>query len=130
MCYERTTAVGLVVYVIIDLPRAIPRNIGRKLALSLSSSSSELLSSSSSSPTQIITFPTAHSDRIAKETRKVLRLAGWDLRERFRAALEKAGNERREVEGVVERAEAALKFLNEFEERCEREEEVVRAVQV
>jgi len=30
----------------------------------------------------------------------------------------------------VERAEGALKFLKEFEERCEREEETVRAVEV
>ncbi|GAA5866904.1 hypothetical protein JCM8547_003912 [Rhodosporidiobolus lusitaniae] len=122
--------VGLVVYVIIDLPRAIPRNIGRKLQLSLSSSSSSSLLPSSSSPQLEITFATAHSDRIAKETRKVLRLAGWDLRERFRAALEKSSTEKKQVEGVVARAEAALRFLAEFEERCEKEEEVVRAVEV
>lgn len=35
-----------------------------------------------------------------------------------------------EVEGVVKRAEAALKFLEEFEEKCGREEETVRAVEV
>ncbi|GAA6004255.1 hypothetical protein JCM10207_002507 [Rhodosporidiobolus poonsookiae] len=124
--------VGLVVYVIVDLPRAIPRNIGRKLALSLSPPDNLLLTSSSS-PTPSsppVTFASAHSDRISKETRKVLRLAGWDLRERFRAALERSASERKEVEGVVERAEAALKWLEEFQDKCEKEDEAVRAVEV
>ncbi|GAA6031281.1 hypothetical protein JCM8097_005582 [Rhodosporidiobolus ruineniae] len=126
--------VGLVVYVIVDLPRAIPRNIGRKLALSLSSTPcTDLVVSSPSSSTPAalpVTFSSAHSDRIAREARKVLRLAGWDLRERFRAALDRSAAERKEVEGVVARAEAALQFLEEFEGQVEREEEKVREVQV
>ncbi|GAA5909137.1 hypothetical protein JCM6882_001200 [Rhodosporidiobolus microsporus] len=122
--------VGLVVYVIVDLPRAIPRNIGRKLQSSLSSPDNLLTSSSSSPSAPPITFASAHSDRIAKETRKVLRLAGWDLRERFRAALDRSAAERKEVEGVVARAEAALQFLSEFQDKVEREEETVREVQV
>ncbi|BGP26192.1 transmembrane GTPase fzo1 [Rhodotorula toruloides] len=106
--------VGLVIYVIVDLPCAIPRNIGRKLQLSLSPPPAPLSGSSSpSSPP--VTFASAHSDRIAREVRKVLRLAGWDLRERFRAALDKSAAERKEVEGVVARAEGALHFLEEFE---------------
>ncbi|BGP18104.1 hypothetical protein JCM10213_001417 [Rhodosporidiobolus nylandii] len=122
--------VGLVVYVIFDLPRAIPRNIGRKLALSLSPPSELLPSSSSTAGGPPISFATAHSDRISRETRKVLRLAGFDLRERFRVALESAAEERKEVEGVVARAEGALAFLQEYQERVEKEEEQVRAVQV
>ncbi|GAA6063265.1 hypothetical protein JCM10212_004999 [Sporobolomyces blumeae] len=118
--------VGLVVYVIVDLPRAIPRNIGRKLALSLSASP-ESLPSSASPP---ITFSSAHSDRIARETRKVLRLAGWDLRERFRAALDKSAAERKEVEGVVERAQGALKFLEEFEDKVERQQDQVQVIEL
>ncbi|GAA5989250.1 hypothetical protein JCM11641_003851 [Rhodosporidiobolus odoratus] len=124
-------SVGLVVYVIVDLPRAIPRNIGRKLALALSPPlDSHLLNSSSTPSTPPVTFATAHSDRISRETRKVLRLAGFDLRERFRVALERSAEERKEVEGVVARAEAALKFLEEFEEKVEKSEEGVRMVSV
>ncbi|BGP49987.1 mitofusin [Rhodotorula kratochvilovae] len=119
--------VGLVVYVIVDLPRAIPRNIGRKLALSLSPPPSPSSSSASSQP---VTFASAHADRIAREVRKVLRLAGWDLRERFRAALDKAASERREVEGVVARAEGALSFLREFEEKVESRQEAVKIVEL
>ncbi|GAA5973790.1 hypothetical protein JCM21900_001386 [Sporobolomyces salmonicolor] len=119
--------VGLVVYVIVDLPRAIPRNIGRKLQLSLSSPAD---ASSSSSSTPPITFSTAHSDRIARETRKVLRLAGWDLRERFRAALDQSAAERKDVEGVVARAEGALRFLSEFEDKVEKGQVKVQEIQL
>ncbi|GAA5998581.1 hypothetical protein JCM5350_000718 [Sporobolomyces pararoseus] len=117
--------VGLVVYVIVDLPRAIPRNIGRKLQLSLSSPPDSL---SPQSPP--VTFSTAHSDRIARETRKVLRLAGWDLRERFRAALDQSAAERKQVEGVVARCEGALKFLQEFEDKVEKEQETVKVIEI
>lgn len=114
-------AVGLVVYVIVDLPRAIPRNIGRKLALALSPASSEPAG-------QPVTFASAHSDRIAREVRKVLRLAGWDLRERFRAALDKSAAERKEVEGVVARAEDALEFLTDFERNVKTSDDAVQAI--
>ncbi|POY70027.1 hypothetical protein BMF94_6964 [Rhodotorula taiwanensis] len=113
--------VGLVVYVIVDLPRAIPRNIGRKLALALSPVPTD-------SAAQPVTFASAHSDRISREVRKVLRLAGWDLRERFRAALDKSAAERKEVEGVVARAEGALEFLSEFERSVEKSDEAVQAI--
>lgn len=115
-------AVGLAVYVVIDLPRAIPRNIGRKLESTLSSS---LTAPSSSPPTS---FSSAHSDRIARETRKVLRLAGWDLRERFRAALEKSANERKEIEATVGKAEGALTWLGGFVEQVGEETERVDGV--
>jgi len=107
------------------LPRAIPRNIGRKLQLSLSSPPDSL---SPQSPP--ITFSSAHSDRIARETRKVLRLAGWDLRERFRAALDKSAAERKQVEGVVARCEGALKFLEEFEDKVEKEQDMVQVIEI
>ncbi|KWU42182.1 hypothetical protein RHOSPDRAFT_21709 [Rhodotorula sp. JG-1b] len=113
--------IGLVVYVIVDLPRAIPRNIGRKLALALSPTTSD-------SSAQPVTFASAHSDRISREVRKVLRLAGWDLRERFRAALDKSAAERKEVEGVVARAEGALEFLIEFEHNVKTSDEAVQAI--
>ncbi|GAA5902776.1 mitofusin [Sporobolomyces salmoneus] len=117
--------VGLVVYVIVDLPRAIPRNIGRKLQLSLSAPPDSL-----SPQAPPVTFSTAHSDRIARETRKVLRLAGWDLRERFRAALDQSAAERKQVEGVVSRCEGALKFLEEFEDKVEKEQGMVKVIEI
>ncbi|KAK4048165.1 mitofusin [Microbotryomycetes sp. JL221] len=122
--------VGLATYIIVDLPRAIPRNIGRKLALSLMPSEAELNPASASSQQQPVTFSSAHADRIAKETRKVLRLAGWDLRERFRAALEKSEKDRREVETVVDRSRLALTWLAEFDHKVADEKVVVEGVEV
>jgi mitofusin len=125
-----TSAVGLAVYIIIDLPRAIPRNIGRKLRSTLSSSLTSP-SASSSYPTPAgppTSFTTAHSDRIARETRKVLRLAGWDLRERFRAALAKSESERKEVEAGLEKSEKAKEWLEIFLEKVERTEEGVTGI--
>ncbi|SDA01442.1 BZ3500_MvSof-1268-A1-R1_Chr10-1g02670 [Microbotryum saponariae] len=127
--------VGFVTYVIIDLPRAIPRNIGRKLQASLASSDALVSAPSSpSAPTAAtqppVTFASAHSERIARETRKVLRLAGWDLRERFRAALDQSAAERKEVESTVSKAEGALKWLAEFENKVAQEDSKVESVVV
>lgn len=112
-------------YVIVDLPRAIPRNIGRKLELSLSGPRDSL-----SPHAQPVSFATAHSDRIARETRKVLRLAGWDLRERFRAALDQSATERKQVESVVARCRGALEFLQEFEDKVAREQDAVNVIEI
>ena len=65
---------------------------------SLNSTTVAAPESSSSSTDIVVSFSTYHQDRMAREVRKVLRLAGWDLQERFRVALA----ERR---GVVERLE-------------------------
>lgn len=124
------TAVGLAAYLVYDIPRALPRNIGRKLQSSLSSPTPSSSSSSSTTEAPPTTFASAHSERISRETRKVLRLAGWDLRERFRAALEKSAAEREEVEGKLKRAEGAVEWLGEFEGRVEGVEKGVGGVEV
>ncbi|KAK4700542.1 hypothetical protein P7C70_g5705, partial [Phenoliferia sp. Uapishka_3] len=116
--------VGFAAYLVYDLPRALPLNIGRKLEASLSSPTTDSLTAPPSS------FSAAHSDRIARESRKVLRLAGWDLRERFRTALEKSANERKEVEETMKKAEGAIEWLGEFVEKVEREERRVEEVEV
>ncbi len=122
---------GLVAYVVMDLPRAVPRNIGRKLEAALSASSSQAVSATGPSSAQPpVTFSSAHADRIGRETRKVLRLAGWDLRERFRAALEKSAAERRQVEATVAKCEGAMAFLSGFADKVEEEEVKVEAVEL
>ena len=88
----------MAVYIVRDLPRAVPYNVGRKLHTTLIASE----------------FSAVESERIGKETRKVMRMAGWDLRERFRAALEASEKDRREVEGKLKKAEEALEFLESY----------------
>ncbi|KAI5476169.1 transmembrane GTPase fzo1 [Pseudohyphozyma bogoriensis] len=115
-------AVGLGVYLVYDLPRALPRNIGRKLEISLTSTPV--------SSTQTQTFATAHSERISRETRKVVRLAGWDLRERYRAALDKSEKERKEVEESIRKADGAIAWLEAFERKVKGQSEKVEAVEL
>lgn len=67
------------------------------------------------------TYSAAQADRIARETRKVLRLAGWDLRERFRSALERSEQERKEVEAARDKSQHALTWLGGFSEKLEAE---------
>ena len=105
-------AVGLAIYIIRDLPRAIPYNVGRKLHSTLVTSE----------------FSSIESERIAKETRKVMRLAGWDLRERFRAALEASEKDRKDVEGRVKKAEEALGFLEKYLEDVDNHRGEVRSI--
>lgn len=107
-------ALALGAYIIHDLPRAIPHNVGKKLH-------SQLLSTQ---------FASAEADRIASETRHVMRLAGWDLRERFRAALEASEKDRKEVEGRMDKADRAMEFLDGFLEKVEAEQGKVVQVEL
>ncbi|KAH9815890.1 hypothetical protein DFH28DRAFT_967229 [Melampsora americana] len=102
-----TVAFG--VYLISDIPRAIPHNIGRKLERELN----ELVSLSADAPTSWVD---SEVERLTKETRKVVRLAGWDLRQRFRSALEEAGVETDGAKAEVQKAIEALAWLEGFGE--------------
>lgn len=97
------------VYLIADIPRAIPHNIGRKLERELN----ELVASSPDAP---ISWVESEVERLTKETRKVVRLAGWDLRQRFRSALEEAGVETDGAKAEVQKAIEALAWLEGFGE--------------
>lgn len=91
-------ALGLAVYVIHDLPRAIPHNVGKKLFLQLKEKN----------------FSKLQSERISFETRKVMRLAGWDLRERFRFSLESSEFKKRSIENNLKNSDFALNFLENY----------------
>ena len=108
------SAIGLAAYVIHDLPRAIPHNVGKKLH-------AQLLASE---------FSVSESERIATETRKVMRLAGWDLRERFRAALEASEKDRRSEEGKLRKADEALRFLESYLDTVEATSQKVKIVEL
>lgn len=101
---------GLTVYFVMDLPQTVPRNIGRRIKHSLADASD---------PTGRGQFVEAHSTRVSKETRKVLRLASWDLRERFRVAMEERGKEVKTAEELEENALRAIEFFGEMTNRTE-----------
>lgn len=104
---------GALAWLVVDLPSAIPRNIGRHLrrelvsgrAMRAAGNSTALLRSSSN------VFSTMHATRITRETRKVLRLAGWDLQEKFRIAI---AQRRSDVAHAEEQAKVATFALQWF----------------
>ncbi|KAJ1303074.1 hypothetical protein OPQ81_011275 [Rhizoctonia solani] len=102
---------GGISWLIIDLPYSIPRTVGRRIVHTLQSSANTtkvgLDLTSSSTPT----FIDGHAARVSRETRKVLRLAAWDVRERYRAAGEETGRAVKEAEQVQKRAQIAWEFF-------------------
>lgn len=72
-------ALGAVGYVVYDLPQSIPRNVGRHIQASLLLAGAE--------GEEETAYADAQAQRVGREVRKVMRLASWDLRERFRGAV-------------------------------------------
>lgn len=95
--------IGMTAYLVLDLPASIPRTVGRRVKASILS--------------REVNVVDAHAARIARETRKVLRLASWDLKERYRGALD---SRTMEVTGAEQREKKALKakeWLSDVGER-------------
>ncbi|EJU03019.1 hypothetical protein DACRYDRAFT_21374 [Dacryopinax primogenitus] len=112
-------ALGLSLYFIYELPNTIPRTVGRHIKTILTANepgSSQV--ASTSSPEQM-SFAPAHAHRISKETRKVMRLAAWDLRERFRQAVDERASEVKNWEEIERVAQRAVEWLEECGRRAE-----------
>lgn len=103
-------ALGFTVYFVLELPQTVPRNIGRRIKHSLTDTAD---------PSGNGQFVQAHEARVGKETRKVLRLASWDLRERFRVAMEERGKEVKVAEELERNALRAIEFFGQMTERTE-----------
>jgi len=95
--------VGLTAYVIMELPSSIPRTVGRRIRASI-------VNQENGEREDV--FLNVHAERIGRETRKVLRLASWDLRQRFGKAMEARGQE---VKGAEEMEKKARKAKEWFE---------------
>ena len=101
--------IGATAYFILELPNSIPRTIGRRIRASLVRVDENA--------TEQETFVNAHAGRVSRETRKVLRLASWELRERFRGAMEERGKEVKDAEELDKMARKALQFFHDVESR-------------
>ncbi|KAJ1021426.1 hypothetical protein NDA13_005467 [Ustilago tritici] len=132
---------GLVVYLIYDLPNSVPRNIGRSIKSGLQSG--QLLRSNDTGRSDAVTtlvssssarslaegeepsFAAVHSTRVGRETRKVLRLASWDLQERFRVAI---AQRRAEVEKQKAKQASANLAIDWFDKITSRVTEIKASV--
>jgi mitofusin len=102
--------IGLTAYLVLELPSTIPRTVGRRIRGSLvkQKDGDELGS---------VSYVDGHAERISRETRKVLRLASWDQREKFRGAMEERGKEVRGAEEMEKKAGRAYEWFVEVQER-------------
>ncbi|TFK20408.1 transmembrane GTPase fzo1 [Coprinopsis marcescibilis] len=94
---------GATAYLILELPASIPRTVGRRIKASIVRGDGQ---------EHDVQFVDGHAERISRETRKVLRLASWDLREKFRGAMDERA---KEVSGAEKMEKEALKAKNYFE---------------
>jgi mitofusin 2 len=99
--------VGLTAYFVLELPSTVPRTIGRRIRKELVKAGGE--------GTEV--YVDAQAARVSRETRKVLRLASWDLRERFRGAMEERGKEVKGAEEIERKAGRAVEFFRGVERR-------------
>lgn len=103
--------VGLSAYFVFELPKTIPKNVGRRLKASLVKGEEGL--------EEELKFVNVQCTRIERETRKVLRMAGRDLRDRFKGAMEDRQREVKAKEEMERRATSALTFFEETVQRAQ-----------
>ncbi|KAH9480260.1 Transmembrane GTPase fzo1 [Psilocybe cubensis] len=99
--------IGLTAYLILELPSSIPRTVGRRVKASVLARGDD----------RDVHFVDAHAARISRETRKVLRLASWDLKERFRGAMEERSKEVKGAEELEKKALRAKEWFGSVSER-------------
>jgi mitofusin len=97
---------GATAYVVLELPGSVPRTVGRRIRNSLTKPESSGLGTQEEP-----LFVDAQAVRVARETRKVLRLAAWDVKERFRVGMEERS---REVKGAEEMERRAVRAKEWF----------------
>lgn len=113
-------AFGASVYAVWELPRMVPRTIGRRIRASL------LLKDAEDRPES--GFVDVQAARTSRETRKVLRLAGWDLTEKHTVALDQRAHEVKVVEERLKNSEGAATFLRDMHERTGEVKEAARLI--
>jgi mitofusin 2 len=97
---------GATAYFVLELPSSVPRTVGRRIRNSLTKPESSGLGTQEEP-----LFVDAQAARVSRETRKVLRLAAWDLKERLRVATEERS---REVKGAEEMERRAVRAKEWF----------------
>ena len=103
---------GATAYLVLELPNSVPRTVGRRIRNSLTKPESSDLG------TQEPFCIDAQADRVGGETRKVLRLAAWDLKDRFRAAFEECSREVKDAEEMERRAVRAKEWFAKAGQRA------------
>ena len=100
--------IGMTWYVILELPSTVPRTIGRRIKKSLKDAAASGESED---------WVEANVERVGRETRKVLRLASWDLKQRIATDIDEKTKEVETAEGVKRESNKAVDWLVQAKER-------------
>jgi len=100
-------AIGMTWYVILELPSTVPRTIGRRIKKSLKDTASRNSEG----------WIEANAERVGRETRKVLRLASWDLQQRIVTAIDERAKEVKTAEDIERKSRGAMDWFGQAKER-------------
>ena len=100
--------IGMTWYVILELPSTVPRTIGRRIKKSLEDAAASGESED---------WVEVNAERVGRETRKVLRLASWDLKQRIATAIEERAKEVKTAEDIERKSKKAADWLVQARER-------------
>lgn len=100
-------AVGMTLYVILELPSTVPRTIGRRIKNSLEGTA----------PGESGDWVGTNAERVGRETRKVLRLASWDLKQRISTTIDERAKEVKTAEDIERKSSRAVDWFGQAKER-------------
>ena len=100
--------IGTTWYLILKLPSTVPRTIGRRIRKSVTGTAA---SGGSEDWVEV------NAERVGRETRKVLRLASWDLKQRIATAFDERAKEVKTAEDVKRTSKRAVDWFGEAKER-------------
>lgn len=102
--------IGLTAYFILELPSSIPKTVGRRVKAAVARGDQQ---------DEEDAFVVGHAERVGRETRKVLRLASWDLKEKYRSTMEETAKEVKMAEETERKAGLASEFFGKVRKETE-----------
>ncbi|KAF9781706.1 hypothetical protein BJ322DRAFT_1213035 [Thelephora terrestris] len=100
--------IGMTWYFILELPSTVPRTIGRRIKKSVKGTSAL---------GELEDWVEVNAGRVGRETRKVLRLAAWDLKQRIATDIDERAKEVKAAEDVERKSKRALDWFGKAKER-------------
>jgi mitofusin len=117
-------ALGSVAYVVYELPRSVPRNVGRHLQETLN------ISSGMGGDADLVPFSDAVSGRVSKEVRNVMRAITRDLQDLYGKAVETRAQVVKQSEEAEKKANAALGHFATIEQKVQDIRETIADIKI
>ena len=115
---------GSIAYIVYELPRSVPRNVGRHIAETLQ------ISSGMQGDAESVPFVEAVSQRVGKEVRHVMRVVAYDMQRKYNEAVDKRAQIVKASEEDERKAKAALEHFAGVENKVEEIREAVVDIKI